>query len=91
MYTERADIRQWRLLPGEISVVRLTLPAGHHSLTLDLGGGGSVLRRITFRPTQITAGKIAFATARVWDDGVVDIRPTPALVAVPTATAHEKR
>ena len=91
VYTERADIRQWRLLPGEISVVRLTLPAGEHSLTLDFGAGGSVQRRITLGLTQITAGKIAFATARVWDDGVVDIRPTPALVAIPTATAHDKR
>ena len=91
VYTERADIRQWRLLPGEISVVRLTLPAGRHTLTLDLGPAGPLQRRIALGPTQIAAGKIAFSTARVWDDGVVEVRPTPALVAVPTGAVHEKR
>jgi hypothetical protein len=91
VYTERADIRQWRLLPGEISVVRLTLPAGGHTLALDLGAAGPLQRRIALGPTQIAAGKLAFATARVWDDGVVEIRSTPALVAAPTATVHEKR
>jgi hypothetical protein len=91
VYTERADIRQWRLLPGEISVVRLTLPAGRHTLTLDFGAASPLQRRIALGSTQIAAGKIAFAAARVWDDGVVDIRPAPALVVVPTATAPEKR
>ena len=91
VYTERADIRQWRLLPGEISVVRLTLPAGQHSLTLDYGAAGRVPRRIALGQTRIAAGKIAFATARVWDDGVVEVGPTPALVAAPAATVHDRR
>ena len=91
VYTERADIRQWRLLPGEISIVRLTLQAGQHSLTLDYGAAGRVPRRIALGQTRIAAGKIAFATARVWDDGVVEVGPTPAIVAAPAATAHDKR
>jgi hypothetical protein len=91
VYTERADIRQWRLLPGEISVVRLTLPAGQHSLTLDYGAAGRLPRRIALGQTRIAADKIAFATARVWDDGVVEVGPTPALVAAPAATVHDRR
>jgi hypothetical protein len=87
IYTERADIRQWRLLPGEISVVRLTLPAGQHSVSLSYGPPGGPQRRIDLGKTQIVAGKLAFATARVWDDGVAGIRQPTALVAAPVATA----
>jgi hypothetical protein len=89
--TERADIRQWRLLPGEISVVRLTLPAGEHAVTLDYGAAGRPARRIDVGKANITAGGIAFASARVWDDGVIDVGPVPALVAVPAAVSAPKQ
>ncbi|NUQ92638.1 MAG: hypothetical protein HOQ26_06970 [Gemmatimonadaceae bacterium] len=69
--TERADIRQWRLLPGELSVVRLTLPAGAHDLAIDYAtGAGGAPRRIALGRVEVIPGKIAFATTRVWEDGV---------------------
>lgn len=76
--TERADTRQWRLLPGEISVVRLTIPAGRHVLALDYATGGGPVRRIPLGATDVRAGALTFATARIWDDGVTapTLRPT---------------
>jgi hypothetical protein len=73
VFTERADLRQWRLLPGEISIVRMTLPAGTHDLSIDYAAGpGAPTRRLVIGPTTIVAGEIAFATTRVWDDGVTE-------------------
>ncbi|NUQ21074.1 MAG: hypothetical protein HOQ09_08950 [Gemmatimonadaceae bacterium] len=70
--TERADIRQWRLLPGELSIVRLSLPAGPHELSLDYApGDGAATRRIALGTVDIRPGRIAFATTRLWDDGVL--------------------
>ena len=91
VFTERADIRQWRLLPGEIAVLRLTLPAGEHRLALNYGAPGGPTRRIELGATQIIAGKLAFATARVWEDGMIDARPSPVLVANPSATTSRPR
>jgi hypothetical protein len=91
VYTERADIRQWRLLPGEISVLRLTLPAGQHSLVLNYGAPGQPPRRVELGVTTVAAGKLSFATARVWDDGIIDVRPAPALVVNPVPTVPQPR
>ncbi|HWE43858.1 MAG TPA: hypothetical protein VG432_15240 [Gemmatimonadaceae bacterium] len=69
--TERPDLRQWRLLPGELSIVRMILPAGTHDLAIDYASRpGEPPRRLTIGPTEIVAGKVAFATTRIWDDGV---------------------
>jgi len=80
--TERADLRQWRLLPGEISIVRMTLPTGRHDLAIDyVAGPGAPTRRLVIGPTEIIAGKIAFATTRVWDDGVTDVQRLPLAIS----------
>lgn len=42
--SERADTRTWSLLPGNILMARLPLPAGRHDLTVTFHGvGGNVL------------------------------------------------
>lgn len=70
--TERADIRQWRLLPGELSLVRVTLPAGTHDLAIDYASSpGAPSRRLALGRVDVTPGGIAVATTRVWDDGVL--------------------
>ena len=87
--TERADLRQWRLLPGELSIVRMTLPAGSHQLAIDYTSRpGATPRRLVIGSTEVVAGRITFATTRVWDDGVTERIPVPAAptVALP-ATA----
>lgn len=85
--TERADTRQWRLLPGEISVVRLTLPAGRHVLGLDYASGGGQVRRIGLGETEVRAGMLTFATVRIWDDGVTAPVIRPTAVANPARSA----
>ena len=81
--TERADLRQWRLLPGELSIVRLTLPAGVHELAIDyVPRPGAPPRRLTLGPTTIVPGKIAFATTRIWDDGVTELERQPSAPGV---------
>ena len=73
--TERADLRQWRLLPGELSIVRLALPAGQHQLSIDYApDAGSPARRVALGTIEIVPGKIVFATTRVWDDGILSGR-----------------
>ena len=80
--TERPDLRQWRLLPGELSIVRMILPVGTHDLAIDYASRpGEPPRRLTIGPTRIVAGKIAFATTRVWDDGVTDNYHRPLAVS----------
>lgn len=94
-FTERADLRQWRLLPGEISIVRMILPSGTHDLAIDYSPRpGAPARRVAIGPTRVIAGKISFATTRVWDDGVIErirIPVAPVIVApvaaVPTAAS----
>jgi len=80
--TERPDLRQWRLLPGELSIVRMILPAGTHDLAIDYAARpGDRPRRLAIGPTEIIAGKIAFATTRIWDDGVTELQQKPLAVS----------
>lgn len=67
LLTERADTRAWHLLPGSVSLVRLRLPAGEHTLALDGdgrigdGGRGGALGTVTVRP-----GTTTFVSTRLW-------------------------
>ena len=80
--TERPDLRQWRLLPGELSIVRMILPVGTHELAIDYASRpGEPPRRLTIGRTEIVAGQIAFATTRVWDDGVTSQGRRPLAVS----------
>ncbi|MFQ5888577.1 MAG: hypothetical protein ACE5JR_00855 [Gemmatimonadota bacterium] len=64
---ERADTRAWHLLPDEIGVTRLRLPAGEHTLALRVGrvGTGSE-RRIALGPVEVRPGAVRIVSARVW-------------------------
>jgi hypothetical protein len=67
---ERADTRSWHLLPGAISVARLTLPAGRHALALDLSGAaGGAPRRVVLEDVNVRPGAITFVSGRIWHDG----------------------
>jgi hypothetical protein len=58
--SERADTRSWHLLPGAIRVARISLPAGSHTVSLELEkyGGTKPLRvnlgQVTVRPGSVT-------------------------------------
>jgi hypothetical protein len=60
----------------------MTLPAGQHDLAIDyVAAPGAPTRRLVIGPTEIVAGKIAFATTRVWDDGVTEKQLRPLAVS----------
>ena len=65
---EHADTRSWHLLPADISLSRLTLPPGRHHLAMRIGAVGDSARVIELGDVEITAGGIAFLSARVWPD-----------------------
>jgi hypothetical protein len=75
---EHADTRSWHLLPGEVRVVRLRLPAGEQALSLDVGG-----RRVPVGTVRVAAGGVRFVSVRVWD--ALGDRVTAAGVARPDA------
>ena len=64
---ERADLRSWHLLPGEIGIARFRLPVGPHTLTLDITGDGVQQEtQLPIGEVLVREGEIAFATQRVW-------------------------
>lgn len=82
---EHADTRSWHLLPDEVSLVRLRVPAGTHNLAADVadprrGTPAHVeLGRITVR-----AGETRVVTGRVWASSL----PHPPLPVAPRTAAH---
>jgi hypothetical protein len=62
---ERADTRSWHLLPGTISVVRLRLPVGRHTVRVtreaDAGGATRDIGEV-----EVRAGAVAVMSTRLW-------------------------
>jgi uncharacterized protein len=63
---ERADTRGWHLLPGEIGMVRLRLPAGTHELSFDAGRPEGSARTVPFAVVTVRAGETRFVSTRLW-------------------------
>ncbi|MBD3235714.1 MAG: hypothetical protein GF330_03325 [Candidatus Eisenbacteria bacterium] len=62
--TEKADTRGWLMLPGEICLARVTLPAGEYEVELELPSAhGSVLATPT-RRVRVARGEIAVLSWR---------------------------
>ena len=64
LLTERADTRSWHLLPGTVSMVRMRLPAGTHTLSIE--GDGFLARDTSLDPVEVRPGRTAFVTHRIW-------------------------
>ena len=62
---ERADVRSWHLLPAEVTLVRLRLPAGTQRLSLRIGEG-SRARMVEAGTVQVRAGSVAIVPVRLW-------------------------
>ena len=58
---ERADTRSWHLLPAGISIARVQLGPGEHSLSIAAGGRTMVLEPVTVQP-----GAVSVVSARAW-------------------------
>lgn len=61
---ERADTRSWHLLPGSISVARVSLAPGRHTLTVDGGYGRG---RTALGDVEVRAGEVTILSRRLWD------------------------
>jgi hypothetical protein len=59
---ERADTRAWTLLPGEISVLRMRMPAGTHELLVDAAG----MRQLSLPGVVVRGGTTTVISARLW-------------------------
>jgi hypothetical protein len=85
---EQADTRSWHLLPGELHVARVRLPAGAHALAADVGG-----RRVALGTVRVVPGGVRFVSARLWDAaggrvtafGAEPAAPPPGAAAVAAA------
>lgn len=73
---ERADVRSWHLLPQELHLLRVHVPAGTHAVRLEIVDGG-VERTIELGPVTVRAGALTIQTFRIWRDG----RPASSIAA----------
>jgi hypothetical protein len=62
--TERADTRTWSTLPGELSVVRSTLPAGPHVLEVSYVGLNGTERAETIH-VDVVPGRLTIASVHL--------------------------
>lgn len=64
---ERADTRSWHLLPAEISVVRMRLPAGEHPIyAIVETGSGKPVTRVALSRVQVQPGMVTVVSGRLW-------------------------
>jgi hypothetical protein len=65
---EHADTRSWHLLPADISVARLVLPAGRHRVTLrlDPASPGDSARTLDLGEVDVRPGGVSVVATRVW-------------------------
>lgn len=66
---ERADTRSWQLLPSQVGVLRLQVPAGTQTMRITVPGELLSQRRtVDLGDVKVRPGSLTFVTARVWGD-----------------------
>ena len=61
--SERADTRTWSLLPGQINMARLALPAGTHTVTATyFSASGGVLATREYKDITVKTGQKSFVS-----------------------------
>jgi hypothetical protein len=63
---DRADTRAWHLIPGEMAVVRLQLPAGTQRLVLKQDHGGGSGSDVDLGSIEVKEGETAIVARRIW-------------------------
>lgn len=72
---ERADTRSWSLLPNRISVARFTLPAGEHTVRVEVvDETGAVAQTIDLGRVTLQPQGTLVLNHRVWGDEMGDVR-----------------
>ena len=66
--TEQADTRSWKTLPNQIFMVRMSLPAGTHTLNLSfLNANRQISRRESVPDVKINPNRITFLNYRTYE------------------------
>ena len=66
--TEQADTRSWKTLPNQIFMVRMSLPAGTHTLNLSfLNANRQISRRESVSDVKINPNRITFLNYRTYE------------------------
>jgi hypothetical protein len=78
---ERADVRSWHLLPQEVSLVRVRVPAGTRAIRVQVGEGWAV-RTVEVGNVVVRRGELTIVPVRLWRDP-----PPTAVVAPPPVLA----
>ena len=66
--TEQADTRSWKTLPNQIYMVRMSLPAGNHTLNFSfLNANGRVSRRESLPDVKIDSNRITVLNYRTYE------------------------
>lgn len=71
---EDADTRSWSLLPDQLAMARVRLPAGEHLLTLEMRDEQGAVVGTREVPVTVEAGKLAVVNQRVWGNGDGDTK-----------------
>jgi len=69
--TEQADLRCWDLLPDRIQVLRVTLPAGEHQLTLQPASGQGVWGEISSMTVKVPDGRNVYVMGQFPNEKLV--------------------
>ncbi|HET7187643.1 MAG TPA: hypothetical protein VFI52_05785 [Gemmatimonadaceae bacterium] len=64
---ERADVRSWHLLPQEIALIRVRVPAGTRDVRLQVGEGWAV-RAVELGSVVVRRGELSIVPVRLWRD-----------------------
>jgi hypothetical protein len=65
---ERADVRSWHLLPQEVQLLRLAVPAGQRMVRIELSDAGAIPRVVDLGPVTVRAGQVTIIPHRMWSD-----------------------
>ena len=66
---ERADTRSWQVLPSQLGVIRLQVPAGVQSIRITVPSNGRQSgQTLDLGEVNVRPGALTFVTARAWGD-----------------------
>lgn len=64
---ERADVRSWHLLPQEMTLIRVAVPAGTRTVRVQVGEGWAV-RTVDVGDLVVRPGELTIVPVRLWRD-----------------------
>lgn len=73
-FLERADVRSWHLLPQDVTVYRVRLPAGPRQLSVMIGAGDE-MQLLALDRAVIRSGATTIVQARIWRDRLPAVVP----------------